>query len=241
MRYKLVGVMVVVGFLFGIGVNYSLASIDQAGGGGSSFNLYFDENGNGSYDKDGLGSVNDPGQTMLDITGGAPGKQVLYYVLPEVTGHGDVRIWEDFEGGTISDVLRFQQILIQGVITNVMIYYSDLGDADLADTGLPVNPNYRDTWPDGQGVGAVENGIEGGVRGFTWNPDGAGAGNQYFGISDVPEAASIIIWFGLSSLFVMRIWRRRRITVPATPSSRLHWSDESRMAIHQIIERGCRH
>jgi hypothetical protein len=57
----------------------------------------------------------------------------------------------------------------------------------------------------------------------------------------VPEAASIIIWFGLSSMFVMRVWRRRRIAVPATPSRRLQWSDESRIAIHQMIERGYRH
>jgi hypothetical protein len=252
MRYKLLIAVVVVGFLFGIGIDLSQASI-LAGGGGHSFSLYFDENGHGLYSQNGGALVNDPGHMMLDPTGGVAGN-VLYYVLPEFTGTGDVRIWEDpytieLVGteltaiGTISDVLRFTDVNINGVLTPVMIYYSDVGDPDLADTGLPQNLQPNDVWLQGGNLrfGIVENGIEGGYRDFVWAPDGAGLGNQYFGISDVPEAASIIIWFGLSSLFVMRVWRQRRIAVPATQSRREPWSDESRMAIHQIIERGFRH
>jgi hypothetical protein len=53
----------------------------------------------------------------------------------------------------------------------------------------------------------------------------------------VPEPASLIIWslFGLGSMFGVRVWRQRKIAVPA---SRQPWSDENRMAISQIIERG---
>jgi hypothetical protein len=59
----------------------------------------------------------------------------------------------------------------------------------------------------------------------------------------IPEPASLIIWalFGLGSMFGVRVWRRRGIAVPATPARHQPWSDESRMAIHQIIEKGCRH
>jgi len=60
-------------------------------------------------------------------------------------------------------------------------------------------------------------------------------------VPPIPEPATIIIWslLGGASWLGMRVWRRRGIAVPATPT-RQPWSDESRMAIHQMIERGYR-
>jgi len=72
--------------------------------------------------------------------------------------------------------------------------------------------------------------------------------NPYYGaaldsvsVDPIPEPVSLIIWslFGLGTMFGLRVWRRRGIAVPATPT-RQPWSDESRMAIHQMIERGYR-
>jgi hypothetical protein len=66
---------------------------------------------------------------------------------------------------------------------------------------------------------------------------------QLDAVSTVPEPISILIWslFGLGSVFGVRVWRQRRISVPTGPARRQPWSDENRMAIHQIIERGYRH
>lgn len=246
MRYKLFMAMVVVGLLFGMAANLAQAAI--LAGGGNSFTLKFDENGNGSINWNFAGYVPLQGELAPDPANG--GALALRYLLPELVVAGDVRLWENYSPfyptdppGKISDVLRFTNdagILettegVQTTYATEMFYYSDIGDNDLADTGIPANlvPNdLGGIWECNLG-GTPES-----YEPFRWSPGGA---NIYLGVSDVPEAASIIIWFGLSSLFVMRVWRRRRIAVPATPSRRLHWSDESRMAIHQIIERGYRH
>jgi hypothetical protein len=88
----------------------------------------------------------------------------------------------------------------------------------------------------------------GGTPGFyslwTWVPGSdyvVQDGDVHFSITAIPEPVSLIIWslFGLGSAFGLHVWRRRGIAVPATPT-RQPWSDESRMAIHQMIERGYR-
>ncbi len=71
-----------------------------------------------------------------------------------------------------------------------------------------------------------------------WN-GASGTPTAWFGpnLQAIPEPATIIIWslLGGASWFGVRVWRQRRIAVPAR---RQPWSDESRMAIHQMIERG---
>ena len=77
---------------------------------------------------------------MLNTVVGAAN---LTYLLPSPVLTGDVRIWEDFLGGTISDVLRFTNAngdVGGGLNGDRMIVYSDLPQpgekGDLADVGF---------------------------------------------------------------------------------------------------------
>jgi hypothetical protein len=55
----------------------------------------------------------------------------------------------------------------------------------------------------------------------------------------VPEPATMIIWsfLSISAGLGLHLWQRK-IRPGVYPSNRTPWSDETRMAIHQIIERG---
>ena len=53
---------------------------------------------------DSMTRVTGPGLNRCITVAGAAN---LIYLLPSPVVTGDVRIWEDFLGGTISDVLRF--------------------------------------------------------------------------------------------------------------------------------------
>jgi len=158
---------------------------------GSSFIFNFDENGNGTISVDGGPLTNLTGTLMPDPTQG--GLPVLTYLLPRIVIGGDVRIWEDFVGGELSDVLRFTDA--QGTpftfSADRMIFYSDLPEAGeasaLADTGIP------ETLFINEFGGAVETGVEGN-NGFSWVPAGP-AGHTYNGISDVPEPSPLILLF----------------------------------------------
>ena len=97
----------------------------------------------------------------------------LIYILPAPVVTGDVRIWEDFLGGTLSDVLRFTNLngdLNGGLNGTIMIVYSDKawpGEIpDKADVGLPTNLVPRD------GGGVLEVSPEGKQRCHlvTWWP-----------------------------------------------------------------------
>jgi len=180
----------------------------RAGGGlagsGDPFTLTFDEQGNGLID-------------MRDGTGPHPitpvsGASNLVFALPSPVITGDVRIWEDFLGGTLSDVLRFTNSsgdLGGGLDGTIMIVYSDLPEpgtvGDPADVGIPTNLTPRD------GGGVVEVGPEGN-NGVIYSPGGP-FDNIYNFRSDgslIPEPSSIIMLslgaFGAAGYG----WRRRR-------------------------------
>ena len=139
----------------------------RAGGGlagsGDPFTAFFDENGNGVYDpRDGTGL-----HTLLTVAGAAN----LIYVLPSPVITGDVRIWEDFLGGTLSDVLRFTNLhgdLDGGLNGTIMIVYSDKAERgeipDKADVGIPTNLFPRD----GGGIDRDRPRREQRCRIFTW-------------------------------------------------------------------------
>src|SRR4051795_4488695 len=185
----------------------------QAGGGlagsGDPFTATFDENGNGFYDpRDGTGLK------TLPVLGGA-GTSLLVYGLPSPVITGDVRIWEDFLGGTIGDVLRFTNAagdLGGGLNGDRMIVYSDLPEpgetGDLADVGIPTQLFPRD------GGGVLEIGPEGN-NGVVYSPGGP-FDNIYHFTSDgslVPEPSSIIM-LSLGALGAAGYgWRRRRAGV----------------------------
>ena len=185
------------------------------------FTIYFDENGNGSWVpasvpgwpppagtlNPGFGSMQaDPTQAgnplrltyMLPVGQIGSGGQPIGPVLS-----GDVVVWEDYVGGTISDVLRFTNpngVLDGNYDATEMIYYSDVGDADLADTGFPTSFYYEND--------IIEQGIEG-FNGIDWEPGGP-ANNIYIGISDVPEPTSLGLMtlgglLGLRRLFYRKL------------------------------------
>lgn len=160
----------------------------------------FDENGNGTINVNGTGFVPNPGAPMPDPTDPAGGKLVLTYMLPGIVVNGDIRIWEDDSRTQIGDIIRFTDAAgnLGGATADRMIFYSDLGDNDWADTGLPsfIEPN--------DGGGVVENGFEGGYRDFFWAPGGPND-NVYHGISDVPAPGALAL-LGISGLAL----RRRR-------------------------------
>src|SRR3954447_21030329 len=124
-----------------------------------------------------------------------PGSPLLPILLPSPVVTGDVRIWEDFLGGTIGDVLRFTNAagdLGGGLNGDRLIVYSELPEpgetADLADVGIPTNLTPRD------GGGVVEIGTEG-TNGVTYLPGGT-FDNIYHFTSDgiipgiIPEPSS---------------------------------------------------
>ena len=184
----------------------------RAGGGlagsGDPFTATFDENGNGFYDpRDGTGLK------TLQVLGGA-GTTLLTYLLPSPVITGDVRIWEDFLGGTLSDVLRFTNAagdLDGGLNGDRMIVYSELPEPgeipDRADVGLPTQLTPRD------GGGIVEVGPEGN-NGVVYSPGGP-FDNIYNFRSDgaIPEPSSIIM-LSLGALAAAGYgWRRHRARV----------------------------
>ncbi|MGO8838049.1 MAG: hypothetical protein ACLQAH_15005 [Limisphaerales bacterium] len=166
--------------------------------GPGSFILNFDENQNGSMNLNGTGWANHPGGFATDPNTSI--FQLLYTVnAAGLVANGDVRIYDDFIGGHISDVLRFTDLNgnMAGQTADRMFFYSDDMDGDAADTGIPavLFPN------DGGGILEV-NGV------FTWAPvEGL---NVYNGISDVPEPVSfsLVILGGLVG-FRRLLWRKQ--------------------------------
>jgi len=179
----------------------------RAGGGlagsGDPFTLFFDELGHAVIDmRDGTGPH------PISPVGGASN---LIIPLPSPVITGDVRIWEDFSGGTLSDVLRFTNAngdVDGGLNGNIMIVYSDLPEPGTvggpADVGIPTQLFPRD------GGGLVEIGPEGN-NGVTYSPGGP-FDNIYHFVSDgsiiVPEPSSIIM-LSLGALGAAGYIRRR--------------------------------
>jgi hypothetical protein len=177
--------------LLGFGLSSAQASGGLAGS-GDPFTLTFDEFGNGVIDlRDGTGPHSLPGSLLPDPSGGAS-VPVLTFMLPSLVTTGDVRIWETTLGsGPLSDVLRFTDAngTLNGGLTGTrMIVYSDIetGEAQLADTGIPVTLVPRDAG------GLLEIGPEGN-NGVTFFP-GSATDNIYVFTSDgsIPEPSSII-------------------------------------------------
>jgi hypothetical protein len=159
----------------------------------------FDENGNGTWQDTTSASQNGYSGTSgtlqflyeTDPTGSVGGN-VLVYELPELVISGPVDVGEP--GDTVgvtdtnpSDVLFFTNsngVNDGGADANLMIFYSgDIATGDLADTGLPSFAgtllDVADETPSGS---------------FQWLPDSGNTfpnGNEYDGISETPEPASL--------------------------------------------------
>jgi hypothetical protein len=171
------------------------------------FIFNFDENGNGIISIDGGRFIPNNGSLQPDPSNG--GKPALTYFLPASqipVEEGDVLIYES--PGVLSDVIRFTDA--DGNLSfgtgDRMIYYSDIGDADLAlaDTGFPSNLDLSS-------ISVNETGPEG-ANGFTY-----GSPNVYNGISDgrlaVPEPGSLILLISAVLGLVLTSLRRRLWTL----------------------------
>ena len=194
--YQRIGLLAAM--LCGIAALEAQAQLAGTEVGPGSFILNFDENGIGSM-YDGFGWADHPGGFATDPNTGI--LQLEYTVNRwGVVANGDVRVYDDFIGGHISDVLRFTDLNgnMGGQTADRMFFYSDdILTGDPADTGIPavLFPN------DGGGILEV-NGV------FNWVPNGAGF-NVYNGTS-VPEPASfsLVILGGLVGLRRL-LWRKQ--------------------------------
>jgi PEP-CTERM motif len=177
----------------------------------ASFILHFDENGNGSYTQT-LSSGAVVSGTIVGVVTQDPsapaGMMGLTYTLPELVNNGDVLVTEPGNptAPVISDLLRFTNnrgdLTVGHQTAGLLIYYSDIeqGEAntDLADlpfTTLPANQNgiISEVGPEGN-------------NGFDWLP----GGNEYVGISDAPEPATLtILGIGIAGMAGYG-WRRRK-------------------------------
>ena len=161
----------------------------------ATFEFSFDENGNGCIlNSDHICTTPVDGFLAPDPTGAVAG-DVLIYLLPETVITGDVGIGE-FGTGLLSDVLTFTNA--NGDVSGAfdgdrMIFYSELGGSDLADTGFPDREFGIFTFEDANGN-------------FTYN-----VGNVYHGISPegVPEPVTLSI-FGAGLAGAAALRRRRR-------------------------------
>jgi hypothetical protein len=176
--------------------------------------LHFDENGHATIAQNGGPTMNLVGVLAADpsVPSGGGSQPVLTYFLPQHVITGDVSFSEPGGGGKISDWLRFTDSSgsISGRVSGAgarMIFYSDfeLGEAntDLADTGFPLNLGTGNT------TASAEIGPEGN-NGFDYRPAGVPypSNNEYVGISDIPEPATLAL-LG-ASLVGLGVIRRRR-------------------------------
>jgi hypothetical protein len=171
------------------------------------FIVNFDENGHGTITRSTDGITRPiTGTLMADPANMVPGAPLaLTFSLPEPVVSGDVSFSEP--GGGISDWLRFTDAtgVINGGATQagstVMLFYSELELGDphpaLGDTGFAGNLGTQNTFA------SSEIGPENGNNGFDYRPGGVPypQNNEYVGISDVPEPATLaVLGFGVAAL-----------------------------------------
>jgi len=169
-----------------------------AGRAAATFQIVFDENGNGLYLEAGSTTwTPDPGVVGPDPSQGLAAP-VLSYVLPDNVPTMDVGFYENGTSpdlANLSDVFRFSQ---NKAGQSVLIYYSDNKDGvdSLADTGFPGNLQISH-WVE-------ETGQEGGTQLNLWTDS---FGDQYKGYSEgvVPEPFTI----GLAAAGLAFAVRRR--------------------------------
>jgi hypothetical protein len=169
----------------------------------ATFDLFFDENGNGAISQNGGPLTPLQGTLQPDPSDG--GALELTYFLPEHVINGDVAIFEP-QTSNLSDGLRFTDAAgnLQGATADRMIYLSDREpnepNTDLADTPNPTNFGQFGFNGTLQEVGPEGN------NGFDWFP----GGNSYHGISDVPEPGSVILLATGMLGMALYGWRRHR-------------------------------
>jgi hypothetical protein len=147
-------------------------------------NIVFDENGVGSWTNGGSGGALAWGVDTPPVGNWS----TLYYVLPFTSViTGDVGAYETGSTSEISDVLRFVNVNSQARV----YMYSDIGDADLADTGIPSPLWGISGGADQDPVYVNEVGTEG-YNYFDYTPAGQSE-VTYHVISDIPEPATLIL------------------------------------------------
>jgi len=185
----------------------------------ASFILKFDENGNASINNNGTGFVPLTGTLAPDPS--APGNMGLTYMLPSLVNNGDVSVFDanPTTAPVLSDLMRFTNAngdiairTVNGAVNTTadrMIFYSVKDDgsttsdglADLPFTTLPGNANGS--------VNEIQSEPTTGLVNFDWLPNGTG-GNEYIGISDTPEPATLTL-FGIGIAGIVGYgWRRRK-------------------------------
>ncbi len=197
-KVRLSGPVMLVAALFLVGVVTPLQAGAPANVGYSSgqFTFNFDENGNGSISVNGAPFIPLIGVLAPDPSGGITSQNVLIYTLPELVIEGDVSVFDGSLTGPLGDVFRFTDPSgsLSG-IGNLMIFYSDTFFGDPADS-LADTPSPPFNLNTGNTASAVETGTEG-ANGFQYSADP----NQYNGISDTPEPATLtMLGMGLMGL-----------------------------------------
>ncbi len=190
----------------------TLARAGSLVGGGDGFLFNFDENGNATIAVNGGPMQTVVGQMLPDPTGRVAGN-VLTYILPAAAVpfvNGDLRVWDDAARTNISDILVFTNAAgnLFGATGDRMIFLSQPGQGDLADTGFgTINP-FND--PAGDDEGTVEvNGV------IDWLPDGQHynpigfpryGGNEYYtGIITIPVPLPSSVWAGSALLGIVSL------------------------------------
>ncbi len=177
---------------------------------GQGFTLQVTEMTNGFVNLNLLNLLNGadhPGFLMQDPgPGGLP--NALTFTTPAGLVVGDLLLHEPGSGE--SDLIRWNN-------NATLVFYSDIGDADSADIGLP-----GASYPNG--ISVIETGLFGadysetGINGYVYvplpgqpgyNPNTPGFPPTYIIISDVPEPGTVAL-VGLSLVGALAVIRRKK-------------------------------